>query len=173
MKKLFKLFIAMMAVILPLASCSDDSDDSKDKDIDLAKSFKSEYVGELSISIDGISLEPTKETVLVSSKEANTIDLSLKNFMLDNDQPMPVGNIDIEGIKLTGNKDEVVFTISQNIIIKDGDTQGVDAWLGPMIKDGIIPATITGTLKNGKLDINIAIDLKESLGQIINVNFKG
>lgn len=173
MKKLFKLFIAMMAVILPLASCSDDSDDSKD--IDLAKSFKSEYVGDLTISINGVSLGTTKETVLVSSKEANTIDLSLKNFMLDDEElPMPIGSIDIEGIKLTGSKDEVVFTISQNIMIKDGDTQGVDMWYGPMIKDdGLIPATITGTLKKGKLDINIAIDLKEALGQIINVNFKG
>ena len=148
MKKLFKLFVAMMAVILPLASCSDDSDDSKDKDINLAKSFKSEYVGDLTISINGESTEPTKETVLISSKEKNTIDLSLKNFMLvDETTTMPVGNIDIEGIKLSGSKDEVVFMISQNIMLKEGDAQGVDMWLGPMIcADGPIPVVITGTL---------------------------
>ncbi|MBQ0075194.1 MAG: calycin-like domain-containing protein, partial [Prevotella sp.] len=144
----------------------------------LVSNLADTYNGALTVSINGESLDPSEQNVIIRSvnTEGTSINFGLKNFILGDDvSPMPVGNIIIKDIALT--KDEngnINFQTEQEINILAGDAkidgEDVEMWLGPML--GPIPVSTKATGNKNSISILIDIDMQESLGQIINVSFE-
>ncbi len=130
------------------------------------------YNDKLVVMIDDESTAPLDATVNVSENADGSINFSLKNFILriedeDGVSEMPVGNIDIQNLatqQLEGGMRS--FTFSGDLQIAEGDLEGVDMWLGPMLGD--IPLSIEGKLTDEKLFVKIGIEMMD---QVINVQF--
>lgn len=146
----------------------------------LVSLLSAQYDGILTVTINGISTDPTEQHVIFRVVDGNHINFGLKNFLLiDEYSVMPVGTIVLKNIEI---KDEgngnVSFNFSQSINILPGDHEiefegesvemTDDDWLGPQL--GPIPVTIKGI---GNLNtMNIGIDIvMESLGQTVHVDF--
>ena len=140
----------------------------------LAAAAQSEkiYVDKLVVSVNEEYSEPMDAAVNVTNHGDNTIDFALKNFQLvmasetpeDEALVLSVGNIVIENLALMpaeGGVDE--FTYTGNLLITEGDLEGVDFWAGPML--GEIPLVLNGKMNSEKLYVNIDIDMMEGLAE--------
>ena len=129
------------------------------------------YTDGLVVTINEMSA-PAQETVInVTTNTDGTFTLPLKNFMLSSeDGDLPIGNIELTNI--TGEEIDGVthFSINQIIQIKEGDAEGVDFWMGPMML-GDVPIDLKGKMTANKLYCTIDIDMMESLEEIIKVTF--
>lgn len=130
------------------------------------------FVDKLVVTINGESTAPQQTTVYLTLNEDNTCDFALNNFMLDSGDGnmMPVGNIFIAGLPLSpAPEGYYTFSYEGNLLISEGDVEGYDTWLGPLL--GEIPLKLTGKATMDKVFVNIDIDMMESLEQIIYVTF--
>ena len=129
------------------------------------------YSDNLVITINDESTEPIPADVLVTDNGDGTINFALKNFCLvAGDNAIPVGNIAIDNLQLRDSEDGLkAFTYNGPLTITEGDLEGVDTWLGPMV--GELPLELSGKLSEDKLYVAIGLDLVDMLGQVIYVTF--
>lgn len=152
-----KLLLTMACALMSMVSMAQ-----------MTKPFEDDLV----ITINGESTAPQKNTVYLTLNEDNTCNFALNNFMLDDgeDNIMPVGNIFIENLPMSLSEEGYyTFSYDDNLIITEGDLEGADTWLGPML--GEIPLKLTGKATMDKVYVTIDIDMVETLGQNIYVTF--
>lgn len=139
--------------------------------------FDMENTGTVTVEIDGVQLPPSTEHVTIMATDGTHFNFSLKNFILqDEESPMAVGTVKLKDVELKELEDgSIEMTYNKDTKIVDGDDdvlvngKPVDFWLGPVLP--LIPIELKGTMKDGVMDIDINIDMQESIGQIIHVNF--
>lgn len=143
--------------------------------------FNKNYVGTVSVEIDGNALLPSRESVTIMATDGTHINFALKNFILnEEDTQVPVGTVRLQDVELKEEADgTITLRYDKDTQIIHGDPTIIiygeeidvpeDAWLGPMLP--LIPIKLVGTLKDGVININIDINMEATLGQIINVNF--
>ena len=126
------------------------------------------YNEKIVVTIDGTSSDSIPAAIIVVDNGDGTCDFSLKNFKLE-ESSMYVGNIDLKGVSMTEQDGVTTINTDQSILIQPGDAPNVneDEWLGPML--GEVPIKLSGKLSATHLYVNIDIDMKETLDQIINV----
>lgn len=146
----------------------------------LVSRFQDSYVGDLTVSINEESTEPSKQNVIIKAVDENHINFALKNFLLaDDESVMPIGTILLENIEVNENPDGTLsFQFKKDIYIRPGDSSVMlngeiiniaeEDWLGPFL--GPIPVKLTGISDGKKLTIGIDI-VMEGLGQTIHVDF--
>ena len=112
------------------------------------------YTDNLAISMNGEVIDSQTSTITVKKESDNTYTLALNNFLLMGEG---IGNIVINGI--TANEESGIknFSVEQNITITEGDSEGVEFWLGPGL--GEIPVALNGKMTEHKLYCNINIDM--------------
>lgn len=128
------------------------------------------YNEKLVVTIDGNSTDSIPAAITVVDNGDGTCDFSLKNFMLvAGESSMPIGNVDLKGVKMEKVDGVSHISTNQNIVIQPGDdpNYGEDEWIGPDLDE--VPIVLTGKLTATALYVNIDIDMSESLQQIINV----
>lgn len=128
------------------------------------------YNEKLVVTIDNVSTDSIPAAITVVDNGDGTCDFSLKNFILaDDESSMPIGNVDLKGVKMEKVDGVSNISTNQKIVIQPGDdpNYGENAWIGPML--GEVPIVLTGKLTATALYVNIDIDMSESLQQIINV----
>lgn len=134
-----------------------------------AESTVKTFTNTLKVTVDGI--ETSQEaSVKVEVLEDNLINFVLPNFALGTgDDALAVGNIEINNLYLRNKGSYNSFNYNANLQIKAGDTPGVENWLGPEL--GNLPLALTGKMSDADLFVNIDLNLMETLGQIVNVQF--
>lgn len=128
------------------------------------------YNEKLVVKINEASTDSIPAAITVIDNGDGTCDFSLKNFMLvGEDAPMPIGNVDLKGVKMETIDGISTISTNQSIIIQPGDDPNYNEsqWLGPMLEE--VPIVLTGKLTATALYANIDIDMTESLEQVINV----
>lgn len=128
------------------------------------------YNEKLVVKINEVSTDSIPAAITVIDNGDGTCDFSLKNFMLvGEDAPMPIGNVDLKGVKMETIDGISTISTNQSIIIQPGDDPNYNEsqWLGPMLEE--VPIVLTGKLTATALYANIDIDMTESLEQVINV----
>ena len=134
------------------------------------KSMKDKvYADYLTVTINEESSQPQVANISVSVVD-NKMNFSLKNFCLvAGEDKLGVGNISLDDVELKPTDVEGVysFEVVQNIVITEGDLEGIDVWIGPALAE--IPIVLKGTICDKKLYVTIDIDMMSSLGQIIQV----
>lgn len=128
------------------------------------------YNEKLVVTINEVSTDSIPAAITVVDNGDGTCDFSLKNFMLvGEDAPMPIGNVDLKGVKMETIDGISTISTNQSIIIQPGDDPNYNEsqWLGPMLEE--VPIVLTGKLTATALYANIDIDMTESLEQVINV----
>jgi hypothetical protein len=128
------------------------------------------YTDDLTISINGASSDPQETKIFVTKNTDETYNLSLNNFALITvDDVLYVGNIELKNIETIEEDGVKSFNVNQIININEGDAEGVEMWLGPMLGD--VPIDLKGKMTDEKLYCTIDIDMMSLLEQIINVVF--
>ena len=129
------------------------------------------YTDDLTVTVNEESTEPQQTNILVTENADGTYTLSLKNFTLGaGEDALGVGNIELSGITATEENGIKTFHVNQIINISEGDAEGVDTWLGPMLGD--VPIVLGAKMTAEKLYCIIDIDMMDTdLQQIINVVF--
>uniref|UniRef100_UPI0040275207 calycin-like domain-containing protein n=1 Tax=Alloprevotella sp. TaxID=1872471 RepID=UPI0040275207 len=128
------------------------------------------YSEKLVVTIDGNSTDSIPAAITVVDNGDGTCDFSLKNFMLvAGESSMPIGNVDLKGVKMEKVDGVSNISTNQNIVIQPGEDSnyGEDEWIGPAL--GEVPIVLTGKLTATALYVNIDIDMSETLEQVINV----
>ena len=128
------------------------------------------YNEKLVVKINEESTDSIPAAITVVDNGDGTCDFSLKNFMLvGEDAPMPIGNVDLKGVKMETIDGISTISTNQIFIIQPGDDPNYNEsqWLGPMLEE--VPIVLTGKLTATALYANIDIDMTESLEQVINV----
>ena len=111
------------------------------------------YTDNLTISMDGEVMESQTSTIIVKKESDNTYTLALNNFLLFGEG---IGNIVINGINANEENGIKYFSIEQNITITEGDSEGIEFWLGPELEE--IPVALNGKMTEGSLYCNINIE---------------
>jgi hypothetical protein len=105
---------------------------------------------------------PYAATVYVTENADNTINFTLKNFVLDTgDAVLPVGNIVVSDIPATKADGKTTFAANQYIEIEEGDDPSYDFWMGPML--GEIPLEMSGQYNDEHLYVTIDIPLSDDM----------
>ena len=128
------------------------------------------YDEKLVVTINGESTDSIPANIIVEQREDGKINFVLKNFMLvAGEDVMPVGNISLEGVDVVQEEGYKAISTNQTITIQPGDTTDIPAegWIGPIL--GEVPILLSGKLNDTRLYCTIDINMKESLGQVINV----
>ncbi len=129
-----------------------------------------DYTGKLTVTINGVST--SQETTIQISDNDGKYDLDLNNFKLvDGDNTIGVGNINIHGLEATTAYGFSTIQYSDSIQVTAGDDPTVDFWMGPYLS--YVPVDITADFNDDVVSFNIDIDMSTSLGQIIEVTFVG
>jgi hypothetical protein len=134
-----------------------------------AGSMAKDYQDRLQVFVNG-EASSQQATISVDDEGNDTYTLSLKNFVLvSGNTQMGVGNITLEHIAGTTADGKTTIHASQDITISEGNKEGIDLWMGPIL--GPIPVELTAELSDDKLYTIIDIDLSSTMGQIIKVIF--
>lgn len=152
-KSLLYLFMFVCSVSL-FTSCSDDDDEVK---LPIDTEVAGEYVGDLSVSVDGAPLPAIKQKITISqsSKGADQIALSLKNFTL----VINVGDIVVDPCAVKTIDGGYSFAGQQNI-----------NFVQPI---GTCPVGVSGTVKGSNIAIDITVKVGAPLNQDVQVAFTG
>lgn len=153
-----KLLLTMLCAVMSLAGMAQTAN----------------FDGKLVITINEITSEPQDATILFDYNEADmTCNFTLNNFCLaDGENVIPVGNIKVQNLPLSPvDEENFAFSFDGNILIEEGNMEGLTAedYIGPIL--GEIPLKLTGTVSAKKMVVHIDIDMVESLGQIVAVDF--
>ena len=128
------------------------------------------YTDDLTVTVNDLSTPAQETKIFVTEENDGTYTLTLNNFILkDEESEVGVGNIEVSGIVTTEENGIKTFSVNQFINISEGDAEGVETWLGPMLGD--VPIVLNAKMTNEKLYCTIDIDMMEGLGQIIEVVF--
>lgn len=132
------------------------------------------YTNDLSVGIsDGTNaptfMTPQSNNIILVKEADGSHTFKLHNFMLGSGPDAAgVGNIELTNLTKTGN----VYTAKQNIKITAGDDPNISEWMGPWLSEmGDIPVDLTATVNENQMTASIAIDMRETLAQFINVTF--
>lgn len=122
------------------------------------------FTEDLYVVVNGLVNGPQSTSFQVSMPAEDKINFSLKNFMLnDGETSMPIGNIEVNDITVEDGE----FEFQGDIQITDGDMEGVEFWMGPIL--GNVPLNLRGeAVSEDLLKVYIAITM-EDLGQDIEV----
>lgn len=124
------------------------------------------YTAPLYVCVDGLFTAPQSADVLVETLDNGNINFVLKNFVLgEGEAALPIGNIAVENLELTADN---TFSFNDNINILDGDDENQPFWMGSMLGD--IPLDMTGMFADGKVYVDIDIDMMDAIGQVIKVH---
>ena len=128
------------------------------------------YTDDLTVTVNDLSTPAQETKIFVTEENDGTYTLTLNNFILkDEESEVGVGNIEVSGIVTTEENGIKTFSVNQFINISEGDAEGVETWLGPMLGD--VPIVLNAKMTTEKLYCTIDIDMMEGLGQIIEVVF--
>ena len=127
------------------------------------------YTEPLVVTINGESTEPQDASVTVVDNGNGTINFVLNNFILAvGEEQMGVGNIVLNNLE---TKESIFglkyFSYDGTLAIAEGNKEGIDTWMGPMLGD--IPLVLQGKMTDDNLYVTIDIDMQAMLGQIIYV----
>ena len=132
-----------------------------------------QYTGKLNVSINGevVSTQDNVEVTIIENGDG-TYTLNLNNFQLvEGDDVYPVGNINVDnlnGVKACGF---TALGVTRDIVIPEGDIEGVDFWLGPVL--GNVPIALTSLFNDAEMAVHIDIDMTQTtLGEMIIVDFE-
>jgi len=147
MKKTFTIIFALMASFTAMAT---------------------DFTDKLLVLVNG---EGTEQQATISVTEHNGLyDLNLRNFILMNgSEPMPVGNVELTDIEPENSGEAIFLRASQNIIVTEGDAEGVLLWMGPML--GELPVNVTAVIEGNNLRAVITLDLMATMQQMVEVRF--
>lgn len=116
-----------------------------------------EYTDNLVVKINGEEAANMPSSIFVTKQEDGKYTLALNNFFLGTGaDAVAVGNITIKDVDAISEDGKTNLTSSQNIVITEGDTEGVPFWLGPSL--GEVPVSLNAEMTNDKLyaEINIS-----------------
>lgn len=152
-RNLLYLFVLFCSVSL-FTSCSDDDDEVK---LPIDTEVAGEYVGDLTVSVDGNPIPSIKEKITISpsTKGADQIALSLKDFTL----VINVGDILVDPCAVKAIDGGYSFAGQQNI-----------DFVAPI---GTCPVGVAGTVKGSNIDIDITVKVGAPLNQDVKVKFVG
>ena len=127
------------------------------------------YTEPLVVTINGESTEPQDASITVVDNGNGTINFVLNNFILAvGEEQMGVGNIVLNNLE---TKESIFglkyFSYDGTLAIAEGNKEGIDTWMGPMLGD--IPLVLQGKMTDDNLYVTIDIDMQAMLGQIIYV----
>ena len=127
------------------------------------------YTEPLVVTINGESTEPQDASITVVDNGNGTINFVLSNFVLAvGEEQMGVGNIVLNNLE---TKESIFglkyFSYDGTLAIAEGNKEGIDTWMGPMLGD--IPLVLQGKMTDDNLYVTIDIDMQAMLGQIIYV----
>lgn len=129
-----------------------------------------EYTGKLTVSINGVGT--SMETTILAAKESGKVNFDLKNFCLKSeDGIIGIGNISLHNLNGTSECGYTNIKFDDKITISEGDLEGIDFWFGPALEE--VPVVMNCDFNDTALSVNIDIDMVDSLGQVIKVNFVG
>lgn len=167
-----KKFFTLAAVVMSMTTASAQA---------LTDFMVDSYAGKLIVTINEVSTPENDANVIIEKVSDTSINLTLKNFVLTSeDGDMPVGNVALTGIELAPNAEmtQLEFKAKQDIVIAEGDLEGVEMWMGPVLSDvnvnpaaTPIPVELRGVAAGEDMDIDIDIDLQATLQQIVHVDF--
>ena len=127
-----------------------------------------DYTDKLLVLVNGQGGE--QDATISVTEHDGLYDLNLKNFILkDGSSFMPVGNVELTNITPLFDGGVVVLRANQQVAISEGDQEGVDSWMGPLL--GQLPVELVATIDGDQLYALINLDLTETLGQVIEVRF--
>lgn len=154
MKKNLLFLFALICSMSLFTACNNDDNPELPVEKDLAGAYK----GELGISINDQSLGgtiPQKVYISKSASGENQLKLELKAFMFGT---MNLGDIQVDPCPVTEKDGTYSFSGSQTLTLAE-----------PI---GTCPVTVAGTIKDGKIAINISVKV-EALGQDVVAKFDG
>ena len=135
-----------------------------------------EYTGQLAVMINGEggSQETTINIVKQDVPNEEGVDLytlEIRNFMLDigEGQVVGVGNIILTDMPAYEFNERNLIVTNQNILITEGDDPDVAFWLGPNLDE--VPISMTAKFDDTEASVDIVIDMRVQLEQLIYVNF--
>ncbi len=114
------------------------------------------YNDALKVNINGQLVQNEQTTINVVEFVDGTYSLALRNFILQDEEPMPVGNIILDNIAATETDGVYSFSTERNIQIAAGDDKNA-FWMGPEL--GAVPVVLVGKMTAEKLYCDITIDL--------------
>ncbi|MCM1108715.1 MAG: calycin-like domain-containing protein [Clostridium sp.] len=121
------------------------------------------FTNSLTVGINGATSEPQNTEIQLVKELDGTYTFALNNFMLGE---LGIGNVRLSNLTVNGN----VFTANQVIQITEGDAEGIDFWMGPMLGD--VPVALKATkLSETEMVADIDIDMSATLEQVIKVVF--
>lgn len=160
MKKKSVLYLLLVICSIGLFAACDKKDEGEPKEpvLPVEKELAGTYKGLLSILVNNQSLGDDAIQKIYISKSTfgdNLLKLELKNFSFG---PMSLGDI---------NVDSCVVTKKENVYAFNGNT--ILTLTEPI---GTCPVTVTGTIENSKININISVAVA-ALGQDVVAKFAG
>ena len=154
MKKNLLFLFALICSMSLFTACNNDDEPVLPVEKDMVGAYK----GELGISINGQSLGggmPQKVYISKSASGDNQLKLELKDFTFGT---MNLGDIQVDPCPVTEKDGTYSFTGSQTLTLA-----------API---GTCPVTVAGTIKDGKISINIGVKV-EALQQEVVAKFDG
>lgn len=163
-KNLFYYLFAVMCTVALFTACSDDDgpgDDGGDIKKVLMENAIGTYSGDLTVTLEGLpSFDPITQKIFVEQESADKVKLSLRNFSITvAGAPVPVGDIEIGGIVLEGDANNVVLQ-STSTTMQHKELGQLDITLS------------SGNVVNGKASLKIDV-VQVALELNILVNFEG
>ena len=129
------------------------------------------YTGKLTVDINGYVTTQDNVAITVEAKADGTYYLCLKNFVLmQGNDPIEVGNIELDTVPVIKACGFTAMGVSRNIYITEGDLEGTLYWLGPDLEE--VPISLAALFNDSEMRVHIDIDMTDSLGQLIKVDFE-
>ena len=118
-----------------------------------AADSKKVFTDNLQVTLSGVPFDPQETSIIVEEQADGKYTLELNNFILGPE--MAVGNIQIKDVNVSSENGKTILTSTQNIMITEGDAEGVDTWIGPGL--GEVPVSLNAEMTDDKLyaEINI------------------
>lgn len=150
MKKLFTLLFLAVAAVAARAT---------------------DYNVPITVTVNSATSEQTGVISVVEN--GGLYELTVKNFMLQSeDGPIPVGNVELKGIKPYQDGNATLLLAKQDVTITKGDDPNVLYWMADMLSEVPVPVDLRGKIVNGNLRCYLDINL-ETLEQVIQVAIGG
>lgn len=120
-----------------------------------------DYTDKLVVNINNTATVPVTTTISVEEQPDGKYSLQLKNFMLtagkNPEDVMPVGTINISDVDGTSAGNTTMLSTSQSIKIENGDTPGIDFWMGSMLPE--VPVNVKAEMAAERLYALITINM--------------
>ena len=125
-----------------------------------------DYIVPVTVTVNGISSEQTG--IFTVNENNGLYDIILKNFILQSeDGPMGVGNVELRGLKPYQDGNATLLVTTDIVSITDGDDPSVSFWMAGLLPP--VNVELRGKLEEDRLRCYLHIDLRETLGQTIQV----